>query len=801
MTDPALRHGDRIGHFTIMDRLGAGGMGEVYRAHDERLRRKVALKVLPSDAAAEPTARARLLREARSAAALNHPHVCTIHEVGEADGRDFIAMELVEGQALDEVLRQQRMAVSVATRIGIEVADALSHAHERGVVHRDLKSPNVMRMPDGRVKVLDFGLARSIATADGRTALAASQSLTEAGTIVGTTHYLSPEVLSGAEADARSDLWALGVLLHEMVAGEMPFAGQTRFEVAAAILHSPARPLPEGVPPGLRAVITHCLEKEPARRYQRASEVRAALEAVESGGLVAVPTSPSPVPAVAARRPARRVPVGLILGGLLGVVLVGVAVVNRDVLVQRLRGSRGAEPIRSLAILPLENLSRDPAQAYFADGMTEEISSRLAKISALRVIAQGSVTGLVQKQKSLADIGRALRVPALLRGSVVTDSLRVRISMQLVWAATGELLWAESYDRSQRDVLSLQSEVALAIAHQIQVTLTPQEKTRLAAAGSVDPEAYRAYLRGRAVWGKYTLEGFQEAERQFRHAIEIAPDYAPAWAGLADAAYGMSSIYVAANDVMPKSRAAAQKALALDPNLAEAYTSYGIVKLVYDWDWDGAERAFDRAIELRPGDANAHLWRGQILSCRGRFDEGLVSIRRALDLDPLSSWVSANLGFGLYKARRYKEALTHLRGAVAAEPGYFVHHVFLGIALEQQGDHAGAIWELETAVAMDTNNDDLCQLAHAYGTAGRRRDFERVMKQVLARREHGFMPAANIAMAYAGMGERDAAFHWLDLALEDHSEMLTWLKVDPAFDPLRSDPRFDQVLRRIRLLD
>ncbi len=800
MMNHVLAPGARLGHFTIVGRLGAGGMGEVYRAHDDRLKREVALKVLPQQAMAEPEARARLLREARSAAALNHPHICTIYEVGEEQGQDYIAMELVDGRPLSELGGVAGFAPTAIVRLGIEIAEALAHAHERGIVHRDLKSANVMMTSDARVKVMDFGLARLVPTPDANTVTSASLSLTGRGMIMGTLHYLPPEVLSGAEADARGDIWALGVMLHELAAREMPFDGHTRFEVAAAIMHSPPRPLPGSVPLGLRTIIARCLEKEPARRYQRAGEVRAALEAVGSDPWTGAAQEGAQTPKAGPRPRPARVPVWPIAGIGLGLLVVAALVMSRDAWMRDTRGTAGADSRRSLAVLPLDNLSHDPEQAYFADGMTEEISTRLAQISALRVIGQSSVTDLVTKRKSLPEIGLALGVPVLLRGSVFRAADQVKITVQLVKAATGELMWAESYERSLMDVLSLQSEVALAIAREIQVHLTPQEHTRLAASRQIDPEAYEAYLKGRTVWNEYKLEGFQEAELQFKRAIEIAPDYAPAWAGLADAAYGPSSIFVAPNIAIPKARAAAEKALALDGSLAEAHTSLGIIKVVYDWDWAGAEREFDLAIALSPGNSNAHFWRGKLLVMQGRFDDGIASIREALDLDPLNSWFSASLGWHLYFARRYDEALAHLQKAIAIYPDYYFQ-VFLGLVLEQKGDHAGAVAALEKAVAVNTNNDDLAQLAHVYATAGRRQDAERTIAKLLERRKNSFVPAGNIAFAYVGLGDHDEASRWLDLAIQDHSEFLDYLKVEPGLDPIRSDPRFAQVLRRIHLLD
>ena len=455
MTRPALSLGARLGHYTIVERLGSGGMGEVYRARDDTLGRDVALKVLPSEVLGDATARERLLREARTASSLNHPHICTIYEVGEQGDQVFIAMEVVEGRPLVELIGGTGLSPATVLRYGIQVADALAHAHGRGVIHRDLKSANVMVTPDGCTKVLDFGLARRVATEGAATITAPGLSLTETGAVVGTPHYLSPEALHGGKADARSDIWALGVLLHEMVAGELPFAGQTAFEVGVAIMHSPPNPLPESVPPGLRTVVGRCLEKEPGQRYQCAGEVRAALEAQQSdpNATVAVPAAPARG-TVGRARPARR-RTGLAAGIAAILLVVSVVVLNRGVLIERIRTFGGPEPIRSLAVLPLENLSRDPEQAYFADGITQELSTHLARISALRLIAYGSVMGLARSQKSLSDIGRALRVAAVLRGSVRQDAGRVRITVQLVQVATGKLLWADSYERALRDVLTL----------------------------------------------------------------------------------------------------------------------------------------------------------------------------------------------------------------------------------------------------------------------------------------------------------------------------------------------------------
>ncbi len=486
--------GRTLFHYRVLEKVGAGGMGVVYRAHDEKLDRDVALKVLPAGALADEAARKRFRQEALALSHLNHPNICTIYEIGEAEGQTYIAMEFVKGRPLSQIARGAGLAAETAVRYGAQIADALVHAHEGGVVHRDLKSSNVIVTPAGRAKVLDFGLARRLDEGRGEEATRTQSGLTGAGMVVGTLDYIAPEVLEGRPADGRSDIWALGVVLYEMVTGRLPFEGQTAFAVSSAILREPPAPLPERVPAGVRGVIQRCLAKEPAQRYQTAAEVRAVLEAASSGASV---VAAAPLPTPTQRWVLAAAAAALLIAALVGLNVAGLR--------ERITG-RSAPRIESLAVLPLENFSRDPEQEFFADGMTEQLITDLSKIGALRVISRTSVMQYKGTHKPLPEIAKELKVDAVVEGSVLQSGNRVRITAQLLYAPADKHLWAESYDRDLRDVLALQGEVARSIANQVRITLTAQEQARLGARRQVDPEVFQLYLRGQYFTNQRSLE-------------------------------------------------------------------------------------------------------------------------------------------------------------------------------------------------------------------------------------------------------------------------------------------------------
>jgi len=783
--------GRTISHYTILEKLGEGGMGVVYKAEDLRLKRSVALKLVSERLSRETQAMARLEREAQAASALNHPHICTIHEVGEAEGQAYIAMEYVEGRTLKALVAPGGLPVETLLPYGAQIADALAHAHERGVVHRDLKSANVVVTPQGQVKVLDFGLARRLREGEAAGGTYPTESLTEAGAIAGTLPYMAPEVLSGKPADARSDLWALGVMLYEMAAGQLPFQGRSAYELSSMILRDPPPPLPAHVPAGLGAVITRLLAKEPGLRYRSAGEARAALEAVGQTLRTGIPQVQKPVTL-------RRT---LAASGALLAILLAV------VLVFSLR--RPARPgIGSLAVLPLANLSGDPAQDYFADGMTEAVIADLAKIKAMKVISRTSVMRYKNSQKSLREIANALRADAVIEGSVMRAADRVRITVQLIDASSDQHLWAESYERDLKDVFALQSEVAAAIARKVRVAVTPREQARLIEKRTVDPEAYELYLKGRHIMMRGGLEDAQKAIEYFQSGLAKDPDNALLYTGLADAyIHKMSDVHESPVEATAKARAAAMKALELDDSLAEAHTSLASIKLFYDWDWTGAENELKRAMELNP-DSLAYRLYGGYLTMVGRHAEALPYFQEARRLDPIYERNYLAEGYSYFMAHRYDEAIEQYRSGFEIEPDSMTYFGLV-LSLAEKGDHGTAIAEAEKATKVNDSPLLLTGLASAYALAGRRADSNRVLRQLeeISRHQgpapawHGtlsrYVCPYEVAGVYAQLGDKDQAFEWLDKAYQSRS-CLYWLRQDPRLASLHADPRFQALLTKMR---
>jgi eukaryotic-like serine/threonine-protein kinase len=792
MPDSSSLIGQVISHYRIVEKLGAGGMGEVYRARDERLKRDVALKILPLDSQGGADAEKKLLREARSASALNDPHICTIHEVGEAGDRHFIVMELVEGTPLNSLIPPEGLRPELVVRYGAQIAAALAHAHDRGIIHRDIKTANVVITPSGQVKVLDFGLARFYGDRELADATRSAQSATNVGAVVGTLPYIAPEILRGEEAGARSDIWSLGVTLFEMSSGNRPFRGQTGFEVTSEILRQPLPPLPPQVPAGLRTVIERCLEKEPGHRYQRASEVSAALEAIHTQTGTSSPAVPV---SSAAPNSAKR---GLLIPGVIGLAVLAVVLFAADVggLRDKVFRRASATGIHSLAVLPLENLSGDPQQQYFADGMTEELTTELSQVGSLRVVSRTSAMRYKGTQKSVPEIARDLNVDAVVEGSVEREGDRVRITAQLVEGPTDTHLWAKGYERDFRDSLRLQDEVAQAIVNEIQLKVTPQEQARLARNDVIDPEAHEDYLRGLFDLHRRNGPDERKAIELFQAAIKKDPTYAAAYAAMADSYRALIfNSNAAPMDVLPQSEAAAKRALEIDNQLAEAHVSLATNLADYEWDWTGGDREFQTALRLNPNSSPVHASYAHFLRQEGKTEESIREGRRAVELDPVSLEANFLLAQSLYEARRYDEAISQLRKTLDLDPRFWPAHVYLGKTLAEQGHYQEAIEELKKAG--DFTPEPYATIGYVYGRMGRTSDARKVLADLQEQSKKGYVAPANFAKIYIGLGDKDQAFAWLEKSYQQHDFWITFLKGEPVFDSLRSDPRFQDLVRRV----
>ncbi len=789
--------GRTIGHYRIVAKMGAGGMGEVYGARDERLERDVALKILPAGVFADEPVRKRFRKEALALSKLNHPNIATIYDFDTDSGIDFLAMEHVLGETLAQKVASGALPEKEVVALGGQIAEALEEAHEHGIVHRDLKPGNIMVTPKGRAKVLDFGLAKLLRPVGNMTT---AETLSETKGVAGTLLYMAPEQLQGEPVDARSDIFSFGVVLYEMATGQRPFREALTSRLTDAILHQspvPPRALNPRTSPGLERIILKCLEKDPESRYQSAKEIAVDLRRLAPSISAAVVP---PSAALTIRRRAVRVAeTAAAAVVVLALFLIGL---NVGKLRERLLGRARPPRIESLAVLPFANLSNDPQQDYFADGMTEVLITNLARIRALRVISRTSVLQYKGVKKSLPEIARELEVEAAIEGSVQRFGDRVRITVELIYAPKDRPLWAETYDRGLRDVLALQSEIAQTIAREIRIQLTPQEQAHLAATRPVNTQALEAYLKGRFFWNKRTPEGFQRSLEYFQEAIKMDAGYAQAYSGLSDT-YTLLQNYglLSPEEAYPRAKAAALKALELDETLAEAHTSLAGVLEDYDWDWSGAEREYKRAIELNPNYETAHQWYGILLSSLGRHEEALAQVKRARELAPTSPRINTDMGWVLYETRLYDEAIAKAQGTLELDPDFAPAHSLLGWAFLRKNRCTEAIAEFQKVAALSRDNTaNLSAIAYAYAKAGQRVAALRTLNELKHQSEHGSVPSYQMAIVYAGLGEKEKALESLEKAYAgERDKWLGFLKVDPSFDPLRSDLRFKSLLQRMNL--
>jgi len=761
-----LCSGDKLGPYEILALIGKGGMGEVYRAHDARLNRDVAIKVSGAQFSE------RFEREAKAIAALNHPNICQIYDVGP----NYLVMEYVDGAPI--VSREQSRALPPveAVRLATQIAGALEAAHAKGIIHRDLKPANILVTTAGVVKLLDFGLAKQ----SGGVTEEETQSIgiTQIGTIMGTPGYMSPEQAEGRPADARSDIFSFGTVLYEMLAGRRAFSGGSAAATMGAIAHKIPDPL--DAPPALEAIVLKCLSKSPEGRFQTASDLRQALEAASTSG-------ERSLSGIKRRKLAIAAAVGVLVIGSAGVAIY-------------LKAST-AGGIDSIAVLPLENRSNDADVDYISDGITESVNNSLARLPGLKVIPHSVALHYRGKAMDGQKIGGELRVQAVLTGRVAQRGDELTVNVELDDVRNGKQLWGEQYNRKLADLLLVQNDIAREVYQKLRSQLSEADRQKLTKGSTNNPEAYQAYLKGKYYTNKFTRDGFRKGIDYFNQAIALDPNYGLAYNGLAYNYINQDDWFIRPSEAAPKAKDAAKKALAIDESDADAHLSLAIVAHWYEWDWAAAEREFKRAIELNPGNSDAYGYYSWYLASMGRNEQAHAEAKRGQQADPLS--LLANFGPGSISVftRQWDQAIEQLRSAIELDPNYWFDHCFLGRAYEQKGKLPEAIAEFQHALELEKDNTEIWSgLGHAYAVSGNRTEVQRVQDHLKEQSEHSYVAPYNVAVIYAGLGDKDRAFAWLDQAYKERSYLLAvYLTTDARLDNFHSDPRFADLRRRIGL--
>jgi serine/threonine protein kinase/tetratricopeptide (TPR) repeat protein len=781
--------GLELSHYRIIEKIGSGGMGVVFRAHDTHLDREVAVKVLSPGTITDEGARKHLRKEAMALSKVNHPNIATVYDFDTRRGVDFLVMEYIPGITLSEKLAAGPLPEKEVVRLGMQLSDGLAAAHERGVVHRDLKPGNLRLSSDGRLKILDFGIAKLWRP---QTGTSETESSLQSHAISGTLPYMAPEQLAGEEADARTDIHGAGFVLYEMATGQRPFAEVQSGQLLGALMRKapiPPSTLNPKVSAELDRIIGKSVEREPEDRYQSAKELTIDLRRLGAPSTVAAPVQ---------KRERRARKLILVAGALLVAVCVTLLTLNVNGWRDRLFGKAATRRISSLAVLPLENLSGDPGQEYFADGMTEALITTLSQISALKVTSRTSVMHYKGTRKTVPQIAQELHVDAVIEGSVMRDLDHLRVTAQLIHAPTDTHVWAASYQRDLRDVLEVQNEVAHAITSEIDVKLTTQEQERLAKPHPVNFAAHDAYLKGRFHLQQGTEDQLREAKGYFEEAVRLDPNYAPAYAGLAD--YYLLTDELSPQLAMPKAKEYVQRALALDDGLAGAHVTLASIKSYGDWDWLGADKEYERAISLSPSNAEAHRRYADFLSEMGRHDQALAEIRSAEEFDPLSATIILDAGWTFYYAREYDHAVEQCRKVLEMDPRSVSAHDCVGSAQLATAAYDQAIAEY-SALVTSSGNDPVrvASLGCAYALAGKKLKAQKVVVQLNEASKIHYVPPYLLGLVHAALGENDKAFSWLEKAYQQHDSYLVRLRVEPLMDPLRPDPRFEKLLRRMNL--
>jgi eukaryotic-like serine/threonine-protein kinase len=829
-----LNGGRRLGHYEIIEQIGAGGMGEVYLARDAKLDRRVALKILPPEFSADTERMRRFVREAKSASALNHPNIITIYEIGEVEGTHFIATEFIDGATLSEYLKTERLNFKSALEIAVQIASALNEAHQSGIVHRDIKPDNVMIRKNGLAKILDFGIAKlseqkgnkgekekGKTDADDaapplarRLPFSPSPYLsTTPGMIIGTANYMSPEQAKGKEIDARSDIFSFGIVFYEMLAGRLPFAGETALEMLGAILKDEPQPLAPEIPSEIQRIVNKCLRKNREERYQTIKEVLIDLSDIkqdlefqdklersifphrdEKKTQILQATTVGEIHRTTADQTRRAdfkksyPAIGLLSLLLLFGAILGYKYFAPD------------KQIRSVAVMPFVNESGDEEIEYLSDGMTDTLIRSLSQLPNLDVKARSSVFRYKGAKLDLKKIGAELGAQAILTGRFVQRGDRLTLDLELVDPPTGNVIWKERYDRRQSDLVSLQSEVARDVSLSLKTKLSGADEQKLTNKGTDNPQAYQAYLKGRYFITRGTNEGQQQSLKYFQEAVNLDPQFALGYAGLADAYSLLGTLFrssKSAEETTPKARAAAEKAIALDPNLSEAYTSLAWVKFRYDWDWAGAERDFKRAIELNPNNAQAHQWYGEFLSCMNRNDEAVAALKKAVELEPFSVIITWNLGKVYFTSRRFDEAIIEVKKALELDRNLMRGYGILFAAYQMKGMEAEAFDAF-------LKGQEIIKTPPGQIELYKRIFKEKGMKAVQAKeleftiREESFNITPYIKMRYyAALGDKEKSLEFLEESYRTRTSAMVGLQTEVYLDFIKDEPRYKEILRKM----
>ena len=794
--------GTTVSHYRILEPLGRGGMGVVYKAQDIRLHRTVALKFLSEELSQDTQAGERFQREARAASGLNHPNVCAIHDIGEHDGRPFIVMELLDGLPLNQRIAGQPLTLDQILELGAQIADALAAAHAAGIVHRDVKPANIFVTARGTAKLLDFGLAtaetpHAAEPAGGASGGTTFQPLTSPGSVLGTVAYMSPEQVRGTTLDARTDVFSLGAVLYEMATGRQAFAGATAGTIHDAILNrtptGAARVNPE-LPPRLEEIINRALEKDRTLRYQDAADLRADLQRlrrdIDSGRMIAAGSQDaSPTPTPWWRRPALLVACAIAVAALVAAAARFASLPTR------------AEVIDSVAVLPFANGTGNADTEYLSDGLTESLINNLSQVPSLRVTARSTVFRYKGRQVDPQTVGRDLRVRAVLSGRLLQRGDRLIARTELMDVSDGSQIWGGEYSSTADSVFELQNDLSREISEKLRLRLTSEERRRLEKRHTEDSDAYRLYLQGRYHWHKRTADGMRQAIDHFNQAIDRDPAYALAYAGLADA-YNLSSFFnlFRPRDIMPKAKAAAARALEIDPDLAEAHISLIYSSFTYDWDYAAATRHLERARTLNASALENHTYYPFYLTVGGRHDEAIAVAAQAFARDPVSASQSHTLAVQLALAGRFDDAIAECQRTIELDPNFAVAYEVMAGAQAAKGRYHEALPLAEKALALNPFNAiTRAHVGFVQARRGERAQALRTIAQLEAASKERYIPALAIATVYAGLDDNDQAFAWFDRAYEERSNRLAYLKVEPIWADLRSDPRYDALLRRIGL--